>query len=147
MCSSDLPCGKCNVCRYTQISKTIDLGLPYLWEQRSFTNCNSKQVIYMITCPCSLRYIGMTNRPAKIRIQEHRSSIRCKRITTKLITHYSEYRHTADDIKWTIIEQVMTSPMKIEQKLFEKEQRWVYRLSTNTKGLKDDIPWHHINLT
>ena len=88
----------------------------------------------------------MTNRPVKVRIQEHRSSIRCKRITTKLTTHYSEHSHTADDIMWSIIEQIVASPTMMEKKLFEKEQRWIYRLSTNKKGLNDDIPWQNINL-
>ena len=60
-------CGSCAVCHLTN-SKTVDMGLRTPWEQRTHMNCNSQNVVYLIKCPCSLMYIGMTSRKIKIRI-------------------------------------------------------------------------------
>ncbi|KAJ1102418.1 hypothetical protein NDU88_007468 [Pleurodeles waltl] len=40
----------------------------------------------------------MTTRPVKNRINEHRSNIRCHRITTKLSTHCLAAKHSPDDL-------------------------------------------------
>ncbi|KAJ1210291.1 hypothetical protein NDU88_005657 [Pleurodeles waltl] len=40
----------------------------------------------------------MTSRPVKNRINEHRSNIRCNRITTKLSAHFLEATHSPDDL-------------------------------------------------
>ena len=44
--------------------------------------------MYLITCPCGLQYVGMTTRKIKLRISEHRSTIRCHKMSTKLMTHF-----------------------------------------------------------
>ena len=132
------PCGNCAACPYTSKSQRLDLGLRNPWVQKSFTNCNSMRVIYMITCPCNLRYIGMTERKVKVRILEHRSNIRCLRKTTKMCTHFTTKHHSPDDVRWTVLEQVKSSNL-----LYEKEQRWVHRLCTSSQGLNEEIQWTH----
>mgnify|MGYP002804607152 FL=1 len=132
------PCGSCAACPFTSKSQQLDLGLPNPWVQKSFTNCNSARVIYMITCPCHQRYIGMTERKVKVRILEHRSNIRCLRKTTKMCTHFTTVHHSPNDIKWTVLEQVNSSHL-----LYEKEQRWVHRLRTSTQGLNEEVQWTH----
>ena len=132
------PCGNCAACPFTTKSQVLQLGLKNPWVQRSFTNCNSMRVIYLITCPCGLRYVGMTERKVKIRILEHRSNIRCQRKTTKMSTHFVTARHSPDDLQWTVLEQInRNSP------LYEKEQRWVHRLRTSLCGLNEEIQWNH----
>ena len=88
----------------------------------------------------------MTNRMVKIRIQEHCSSIRCKRSNTKLTSHFIEKQHTAQDICWTVIEQLIEGETQIEKKLLEYEQRWIYRLSTYPEGLNEEVPWTNMQL-
>ena len=88
----------------------------------------------------------MTNRMVKIRIQEHCSSIRCKRSNTKLTSHFIERQHTTQDIRWTVIEQLSDEGTQIEKKLLEYEQRWIYRLSTYPDGLIEEVPWINIQL-
>ena len=95
----------------------------------------------MITCPCGLRYVGMTGRQVKIRIGEHKSTIRCKRTSTRLTKHFLEANHMANELKWVVIEQVATDRQGVDRILFEKEQRWVHRLGTSSGGLNDEIPW------
>ena len=126
----------CAVCSLTKPSKSIDLGLSRPWEQRTQSNCNSTNVIYMIQCPCKLLYIGMTTRKVKLRISEHRSNIRCGQASTKMASHFINCGHSADDLFWSVIEKCSNSAF-----LFQKEQRWIYRCSSHIGGLNEEIPW------
>ena len=84
------PCGNCSVCRFTKHTKEIRFENGFKWELRGHTNCNTQRVIYLLTCPCDLMYIGMTTRKIKIRIGEHRSNIRCHKNNTKMTIHFLE---------------------------------------------------------
>ncbi|OCT99148.1 hypothetical protein XELAEV_18004940mg [Xenopus laevis] len=48
--------------------------------------CNSNNVIYLLQCPCSLQYIGRTNRNLKTRIGEHMNNIK-----KGLLTHRGQF--------------------------------------------------------
>ncbi|XP_078504074.1 uncharacterized protein LOC144762705 [Lissotriton helveticus] len=137
------PCSNCSVCHLTVHSKTLALEPGKTWTQRDHTNCNTENVIYLITCPCKLRYVGMTSRKVKLRICEHRSNVRCRKPTTKMSRHFLELNHTPNDMRWTIIEH-LDGGHNNNNRLFEKEQRWVHRLGTHQLGLNDDIPWNSV---
>ena len=83
----------------------------------------------------------MTCRPVKVRILEHMSTIRCKKSNTRLTNHFLITKHLATDLHWVILEQVGSCNNTTEHALFEKEQRWVHRLSTYANGLNDNIPF------
>ncbi|XP_078518179.1 uncharacterized protein LOC144782740 [Lissotriton helveticus] len=137
------PCGNCAACPQTKKSTNIDIGTNRAWEQRRFTNCNSSNLIYLTTCPCSLRYVGMTTRKIKIRISEHKSTIQCRKQATRLTNHFLEVGHRPTDFQWTVLEQpsIPAHTTDIAKHLFKKEQKWVYRLNTDKAGLNEDIPW------
>ncbi|KAJ1143227.1 hypothetical protein NDU88_009538 [Pleurodeles waltl] len=135
------PCGSCSVCAFTKKTLTLDLGLETPWELRQLTNCNSKNVVYMITCPCDKRYIGMMTRRVGTRICEHRSTIRCKRDATRLTEHYISSNHHPDHMQWVVLDQLKTTTTNAKQKLLLYEQRWIWRLQTDTRGLNDNIQW------
>lgn len=82
--------------------------------------------------------MGMTTRPVKIRIIEHKSNIRCGRSTTKMCNHYIEKCHTIDQLTWSFLE---ANASWNATTLFRKEQPWVFRLRSNINGLNDEIPW------
>ena len=134
------PCTKCAACKLTKSSKFIDLPDGTRWRQTTHTNCNTSMCIYLITCPCGLLYVGMTTRQVKIRILEHRSTIRCGRVTTKMTQHFADMKHPPDVFSWTVLETQGT-----QKRLFEREQRWVFRLNTSISGLNDAIPWSSIS--
>lgn len=48
-------------------------------------------------------------------------------------------------MSWTVIEQFEYNSFNNEKFLLSKEQRWIYRLSTQYHGLNDSIPWHSLN--
>ena len=135
------PCGRCSVCHLTTTTKELDLGLQNSWHLRKFTNCDSTRVVYMITCPCGLKYIGMTSRKIKVRICEHRSNLRCKKNMTKMLNHFLTFEHSVNELRWVVLEQLDASGH--DGLLYEKEQRWVYKLQTHKTGLNDDIQFLH----
>ncbi|KAJ1160686.1 hypothetical protein NDU88_001180 [Pleurodeles waltl] len=51
-------------------------------------------------------YIRMTTRKVRIRIHEHWGTIRCKRDSTKLVSHRIKKNHSADEMEWLLIERL-----------------------------------------
>ena len=137
------PCGSCSVCPNTKVSKSVDIGTPRAWELKTFSNCNTERVVYLITCPCKKQYVGMTTRKVCTRICEHRSNFKCKKSTTKMAAHYIEANHAFNDFTWVVLEHVPRVD-NCESVLFTKEQRWIFRLGTDRHGLNDDIPWSQV---
>ena len=74
---------------------------------------------------------------------EHRSNVRCKKNTTRMLRHFTEFQHTTEDLNWVILEKLDASTKNPEKVLYEREQRWVHRLRSNLIGLNDDIQWGH----
>lgn len=94
-CNSPL-CKCCNsICISNYYNNKQNNNKYYLYD---FFNCNSKDVIYYITCrKCNASYIGQTARMLKERLNNHRSDIKLKRHTTIAI-HFNEPRHSFKDL-------------------------------------------------
>ncbi len=74
--SGNYSCGRCAQCNFT--TKTNVFSHPHSGREfkiKGVITCTTKNVIYMIKCPCGLAYIGKTQRALKTRIAEHRRSI------------------------------------------------------------------------
>ena len=50
-------CLNCAACKLTHDTKSIVINGTTIYQKR-FSNCNTKNVIYCIQCPCHLTYIG-----------------------------------------------------------------------------------------
>lgn len=137
------PCGSCSVCPQTKHSTMVDIGTDRPWEQVHFTNCNSENLIYLLTCPCWTRYVGMTTRKVCIRMLEHKSSFSWRKTMTSLTKHFMERQHGEEEFQWTVLEKplIPSHISNVSRYLFVKEQKWIYRLHTNITGLNDKISW------
>jgi hypothetical protein len=61
-------------------------------------NCNSKNVIYLITCKkCQIRYVGQTSRSLKERLNNHRSDIRLNK-NTAVAKHFNSPQHNVQHL-------------------------------------------------
>ena len=60
-----------------------------------------------------------------------------------MFSHFSQFHHTPNDFKWTVLEKIDDNIVNSEKILYEREQRWVHHLKSNTSGLNDDVPWNH----
>lgn len=69
------PCGNCAQCHYT--SKAFNFGHPSgkRYPIKGIITCNTKNVIYILKCPCDLLYVGKTSRSLKIRISKHKCRV------------------------------------------------------------------------
>ncbi|XP_069483452.1 uncharacterized protein [Ambystoma mexicanum] len=139
------PCGSCGVCKLTSVTKNIDVGLSKLWTQKNLTNCNTEFVVYLITCKCGLHYVGKTTRKAKVRIMEHRSCLKNRTENAPMVKHFNLLKHHYEDFKWTILLSLKGSNYATrEKKLFTMEQKMIYTLQSDIRGLNDSVEWYNI---
>ena len=82
---------KCRSFKHPQTGKSIPI--------KGVITCSTKAVIYLITCPCGKNGVGTTKRKLKVRISEHRSTIRCKNFTYPVAAHFLEAGHSISSLR------------------------------------------------
>ncbi len=66
------PCKICSACENAiKTDSFTSTTTQKTFKIKETITCSSSFVIYLISCPCGLQYIGKTNRQLKIRINEH----------------------------------------------------------------------------
>lgn len=71
-----------------------------------FLTCNSEWDIYIIWCPCKLLYVGETSLDLKTRLNQHRYTIRKKRLDLPLSKHCTKKGHTEWDIRFMVVDHI-----------------------------------------
>lgn len=109
----------------------------------NFFNCSSEYVIYALTCPCGLLYIGRTIRTLRKRFGEHR------RFVEKMVDKHSVPRHfkehhsgSLEGLRVWVIESIPSTLPLAERfsRLCQRETYWIYTLdSLAPGGLNEDI--------
>uniref|UniRef100_A0A674E9P8 Reverse transcriptase domain-containing protein n=1 Tax=Salmo trutta TaxID=8032 RepID=A0A674E9P8_SALTR len=115
---------KCRSFKHPQTGKSIPI--------KGVITCSTKAVIYLITCPCGKNYVGKTKRELKVRISEHRSTIRCKNLTYPVAAHFLEAGHSISSLRYIGIEHV-TLPRRggdLDNLLLKREAAWIFNLKT-----------------
>lgn len=120
---------------------------------KGFYTCSSPNVIYGLKCPCGQMYVGQITRQVKVRINEHRSSIRLyktkmeredqkkEKIDTKITNtkygettvarHFYQNNHKVSDLKWMVLEQIEgNNNRQIQKQLLKREFFWISTLAT-----------------
>ncbi|CAJ0950515.1 unnamed protein product, partial [Ranitomeya imitator] len=121
-----------------------------VYQIKHYLTCNSDYVIYLLMCPCNLWYIGETICAFKVRMNQHRCTIRKKRMDLPVPKHFTEHNHTEKELKFKIIDAVPPPKERggdrdREQMLKKKELMWIYELNTlKPKGLNVDFSIHGI---
>ncbi len=94
-------------------------------------SCLSTNVIYLLSCPCGLKYVGETNRQLRFCISELRSAINRADSKSPVTRHFTELNHTDNELSFWGIDMVL--PMRytnLEQKLLQTESKWIFHLNT-----------------
>lgn len=136
-------CGSCAQCNNT--TKTDHFLHPRTGQKFKIKNvitCASTHVIYMLRCPCGLAYVGKTTRKLKLRISEHKSSIRRNDRDYPVAVHFNDQKHDISSLRFTGIELVPLPPRggDHDKLLKQRECFWIHTLQTLTpKGLNDEL--------
>lgn len=140
---SNYKCGRCAQCSFTY--KCNSFTHPCTGQRfkiKGLITFMSTNVIYMLTCPCGLSYIGKTHRSLKTRISEHRSNIRTGETKNPVAAHFVQAGHPFSSLRYIGIEMVKMSCRggDIERKLLQRESFWIHRLNTwSPLGLKEEL--------
>lgn len=109
---------------------------------KSVITCKTKFVVYLLKCPCGLGYVGKTTRELRIRISEHKSSIRNKDEKSSVARHFNEAGHDVCTLRFQGIEFVKCSRKggNRDQLLLQREAFWIHTLQTEfPKGLNEEL--------
>lgn len=101
---------------------------------KHYSTCTSDWIIYIICCPCKLVYVGETTCDLRTRLNNHRSTIRKKRLDLPVSKHFSEQGHTEWDIRCMAVDHVLPLKRGGDRHTFllKKELEWIF----NMKSLK-----------
>lgn len=72
------------VCRLHSNSTSRDFSI------KSFITCSTTHVVYLLSCPCGLHYVGRTVRSLKVRLSEHIGNIKRGFLGHPVSKHFSE---------------------------------------------------------
>ncbi|XP_069605329.1 uncharacterized protein [Ranitomeya imitator] len=146
------PCGRCVACPNIERATTFsnsDGTREYKIKKK--ITCLSKNVIYMVTCPCEKMYVGMTTRHLKTRIREHVLGIGAAAAMEDITTLKTLPRHFKRfhgcDAGLLRARGIDTLEMGIRgggtfQRLARVESRWIWTLNTvQPAGLNDNISY------
>lgn len=129
-------CWNCSVCPLN--IKTTKINFPNLgFSHHYFSNCRTKMCVYLLICKCKLRYVDSTQRPLKIRLQEHRSRIKHEILEAPLTQHCLEMKHDFKDFQCIVLEVVTTNAgmhSDLNKRLLQRETFRITKLKTLTPG-------------
>ncbi|KAE8631062.1 hypothetical protein XENTR_v10001061 [Xenopus tropicalis] len=109
--------------------------------------CLSTYVVYIITCPCGLYYVGKTVTTLRERISNHRSAIsralKDEESNQPVARHFLLMRHTLPTFKCMAIDQQPPLPRggNRDLALLQRESRWIHKLDcVAPRGLNETLP-------
>ncbi|OCT97387.1 hypothetical protein XELAEV_18009609mg [Xenopus laevis] len=119
-------CINCVQCKHVSRGKSFvhpDTGETF--QIRGYHTCLSQFVVYVIVCPCGKLYVGETVQKVKLRISQHKSTIKSGNLALPLSRHFKEQGRTSDQLQFMVLE--MIPPLKRggdrELKLKQREGR------------------------
>lgn len=143
------PCGHCRACKSSHLVKEFLIpGRAKKWKIEQFLTCSSNFVIYVLECPCQLRYVGSTTLMAKKRVMEHLRAITNVDTHYPIARHFQKY-HRSDNagLKYFVIDQILPTARggNRELALRVKESKWILELETKFPGghnLDEELATH-----
>lgn len=131
------PCLQCVSCQYMHKGgRFIHPGTGESYRINFFLTCESNHVIYALWCPCNLLYIEETRNEVKIRLNQHRYSIRKKPNDLPVPKHFNELNHTEKDLKFMVIDHIPIQRRGGDRilALKRRELMWIHRCNSLTPG-------------
>ena len=136
----------CQCCK--QINKTNTFSsktTKKTFNIRHNLNCKSNREIYLMDCQkCGAQYVGKSETPFNIRLNNHRKDVQNLQVTLSVSQHFHEANHSFNrDAKFTQIEQIKNNSMSQKdmcRTLEDHEDLWILKLGTlRPNGLNDKL--------
>uniref|UniRef100_A0A8C5WDY6 Reverse transcriptase domain-containing protein n=1 Tax=Leptobrachium leishanense TaxID=445787 RepID=A0A8C5WDY6_9ANUR len=145
-------CGQCLACRSTGNTKTLSEN--FLNKKigkevkiKGILTCCTKNVIYLLECPCGLQYVGRTSRALNIRISEHVRNIRNQYEKHSVSQHFKlAHNSCPKDLKFKAIKRVKSTNKGMSETtvLGREEMKLIFDLGTMAPiGLNNDFELIH----
>uniref|UniRef100_A0A8C5MP74 Reverse transcriptase domain-containing protein n=1 Tax=Leptobrachium leishanense TaxID=445787 RepID=A0A8C5MP74_9ANUR len=143
-------CGNCLSCRSTGNKKRIIKEVDHKrgkWKIRDILTCFSKNVLYLLVCPCGLKYIGRTTRALNVRVREHIRNI-SKGLETHSVPLHFKKSHNCDPKNLEFLALKKIHPQRrggdAIKLLGKEEMRFIYEFGTlHPAGLNMDFEICH----
>lgn len=137
-------CGqaKCTVCQFAKNAQNFTSTVygTSSFSIRSYLNCNTKYVIYLVTCTsCRLQYIGWT--PLKVCIRRHLSDIN-RLYVSNLSMVSRHFLQIQASFSFSGIERVLqpTRGGNHRKLLFKRESMWIFTMDTRPQHQAECSP-------
>lgn len=115
---------------------------------KDFYNCSSEYVVYCLTCPCGLFYVGRTIRPLRQRFGEHRRFIEKGWDKHSVPLHFlKEHQKSTMGLRVWVIEAMPRGLPAAERfkRLCQQKAYWIYSLGTlSPGGLNEELETHSL---
>lgn len=110
---------------------------------KSFFKCSTTYVVYCISCPYGLLYVGRTIRTLRARFGDHRRAVQANNPQYSTARHFTtHHQQNISDLNVWIIESIPDHFSSAErfQCLCRQETFWIYTLNSMTpNGLNEEI--------
>lgn len=104
-------CHNCKVCQITKPTTEVHMANNKMWKIQELITCKSQYTIYLIECPCPLKYVGSTICELKKRVLEN---VRAKtnKDRNNSVAKHMELHHNGDwkTLKFFGLETVPPNP-------------------------------------
>lgn len=101
------PCYRCSNCsNMIRGDKFVHPHTGEVIKINHYLTCNSDFVIYILTCPCQMLYVGETTNTFRKRINNHKSTIRTGKVEFPVPKHFRDKGHHLKDLKYMIVDHV-----------------------------------------
>ena len=131
------PCHKpCATCPLMQPAYSVHSTVSnYQHKIRGSYNCQSKNVIYLITCnKCHIQYVGQTTNTLNTRMRNHISDITTRKCDKSIANHYNNVCNVTN-VTCTVIDSQSSHDVNTLLRLEEAYIRLL--VTTNPSGLND----------
>ncbi|CAI9555659.1 unnamed protein product [Staurois parvus] len=127
----------CKTCQFVKHGQKNFTTKGKTYSFKEFYNCSTDHVIYCISCPCGLLYVGRTIRPLRARFGEHRRLIEDGKDKHSVPRHFLEYHQkSTDGLQVWVLESIHNNLSESDRfkKLCSQETYWIFTLDTLSPG-------------
>lgn len=142
-----IKCAKCKACRQGKNTTSFKIGLSSVERKiKGHFTCKTEFAVYVLQCPCGLRYVGSMILPVHKRILQHLRAINNGDVTYPVARHFSLIHDRNENLLvYFVLDAIPISERggDREKKLRRMESRYIILLNSKVpEGLNMEEDFH-----